>query len=82
MSEFKFVLNPEGVKELLKSSGMASCLMDYAKDVRNIAGIGYEVSQFSGPNRLNVSVYANTKKATRDNLKNNTLLKALGSARK
>lgn len=77
----KFELNSEGVRDLLKSQEVVSVLSDYAGKVQNIAGNGYSSSSYIGTNRANVSVHAETRKARRDNLKNNTLLKALGSVR-
>lgn len=79
MNDFKFELNSEGVKDLLRSDEMTGALNELALKVRNSAGDGYEISEYIGKNRANVSVRAETKKAKRDNLKNNTLLKALGS---
>ena len=81
MNKYKFELNSEGVKELLKSAEMQAVLNEYASSVSNIAGNGYTVSKFVGKNRANVSIKAVTRKAKKDNLKNNTLLKALGSVK-
>ena len=52
--------------------------MEYAQATKAKAGDGYSVSTYSGKNRVNVSVHAETKKAVSDCMKNNTLLKALG----
>lgn len=78
MSNFKFKLDRKGVRELLKSSEMAAVCMEYAQATKAKAGDGYSVSTYSGKNRVNVSVHAETKKAVSDCMKNNTLLKALG----
>lgn len=80
-SKFTFKLNSEGVKQLLKSDEMQNALRGYAEKVQNRAGEGYTVSTYVGKNRANVSIHAETKKSKRDNLKNNTLLKALGSVK-
>lgn len=77
MSNFKFVLNRKGVIELLKSSEMQSVLKAKAKAIAARCGSGYETDIYIGKTRANASVGAKTKKAKRDNYKNNTLLKAV-----
>ena len=78
MSKVKFELNREGVKELLKSHEMAGICRTYAEKERGRAGAGYEVTTYTGRNRVNASVHAETYEAREDNYNNNTLLKALG----
>lgn len=73
----KFELNRNGVAELMKSPAMIELLRDKARGIQEAAGDGYEVSSFVGKSRANVSVKTKTKKAIRDNNKNNTLLKAM-----
>ncbi|CAI3376007.1 hypothetical protein CIRMBP1304_00746 [Enterococcus cecorum] len=77
MSNFKFKLNRSGVRELMKSSEMQSVLTNYASNIRNRCGNGYEQDIYVGSNRANAMVSAATIKAKRDNNKNNTLLKAV-----
>lgn len=77
MNKFIFKLDRQGVKELLKSDDMQVILTEYAKKIRNIAGDGYEDDIYLGKNRANASIYAKTKEAKKDNLENNTLLKAV-----
>lgn len=72
-----FKLNRAGVAELMKSPEMVALLKEKAKAVQEKAGSGYEISSYVGKNRANVSIKTKTKKAMRDNNKNNTLLKAL-----
>lgn len=72
----KFQLNYSGVGELLKSDMVVSALIANADKVQNRAGDGYDVYQH-GKTRANISVRTTTKEAYDDNLKNNTLLKAL-----
>ena len=50
----------------------------YAVAVQGRAGDGYEVTTYTGRNRANASVHAETYEARKDNYENNTLLKALG----
>lgn len=73
----KFILNRTGVAELMKSPEMVVLLKETAKTIQNRAGDGYETSTFVGKNRVNISVKTKSRKAIRDNNKNNTLLKAL-----
>lgn len=75
MSDFKFVLNREGVRELMQSQEMVDVLTEYATQVAARAGEGYSV--YIGKNRANVSVVADTDEAYQDNLDNNTLEKAI-----
>ena len=81
MSKGKFKLNRSGVRELMKSSEMLEICTEYANDIRDRAGEGYEVSQHIGKNRVNASVIAATRSAMQDNYKHNTLLKALGGGK-
>lgn len=70
-------LNPAGVRDLLRSKEIQSIVKKHADAIQRRAGDGYETSTFVGKNRCNASVKAKTSKARRDNLKNNTLLKAV-----
>lgn len=71
-------LNSAGIRELLKSYEIKSYCEELARGVAGRAGDGYAVDSMVGKTRANASVYADTKEANRDNMKNNTLLKALG----
>lgn len=78
MSRTKFELNRAGVGELLKSGEMLSVCESYANAIQARCGDGYEVTTHApGKTRVNASVMATTYKARRDNLENNTLLKAV-----
>ena len=78
MSKVKFELNRAGVRELLRSQEAMNVCQEYANNIRNRAGDGYEVDTYVGTNRANASVYAATYEARKDNYDNNTLLKARG----
>lgn len=71
------MLNRAGVAELMKSPEMVTLLKEKAKTIQERAGNGYEISTFTGKNRANISIKTKSRKAIRDNNKNNTLLKAL-----
>lgn len=78
MSKVKFDLNRSGVRDLMRSNEMMAICVNHANQVQTRAGDGYEVSTFTGMNRVNASVITATYEARKDNLENNTLLKALG----
>ena len=75
MSNFKFVLNCDGVRELMQSQEMQDVLVDFAGQVAERAGDGYSV--YVGVTRANVSVGTATEEAATDNLDRNTLEKAI-----
>lgn len=76
MGKTRFVLDSKGVRELMKSQEMQSMLAKKAKEIADRCGDGYESDIYVGKNRANASISAATKKARKDNLDNNTLLKA------
>lgn len=71
----KFVLNRAGVRELMQSPEMQDVLVEFASQVAERAGDGYDV--YIGTNRANVSVVTATDDAAADNLDNNTLEKSI-----
>ena len=73
----KFKLNRSGVAALMKSNQMQGVLEEKATGVRNRAGEGYKQDIYVGKTRANAMVYADTYQAKKDNMKNNTLLKAV-----
>lgn len=77
MSKFKFELNRSGVRALMQSAEMQSILKDKANNALNSLGEGYKSDIHVGKNRANAMVYADTYKAKKDNLKNNSILKAV-----
>lgn len=80
MSNVRIELNREGVRELLRSSAvMNECRSHAAEMAAKLGTDDYEVSEYIGRNRANVSVKAKTDKARQDNMDNNTMLKAVGN---
>ena len=84
MGNVVIVLHDDGIQELLKSDGVmaelkahARTVQSSARTVQSSAGDGYAISEHIGKTRGNVSVYASTAEAYKDNLQNNTLLKAV-----
>lgn len=77
MAKVKFKLNGRGVGQLLKSAEMQGVLEEYATAIRNRCGDGYEQDRFVAGSRAVAIVKATSFKAKRENMKNNTLLKAV-----
>ena len=77
MAKNTFKLNYKGVGELLKSEPMQKILSDYATNIKNRCGDGYEQDIYIGKSRANAMVTATTFQARKDNMDNNTLLKAV-----
>lgn len=77
MSKVKIELNKAGVRGMLQSAEMMSVCREHAEAIAGRAGEGYEVSTYTGKTRVNASVITATPDAMRDNMENNTLLKAV-----
>lgn len=75
----KIELNRAGVAELMKSSEMLGLCESLAQKTAGSLGEGYEVSTYVGRTRANASIVATTQKAIKDNMENNSVLKAIGS---
>lgn len=78
MSDFKFELNKEGVRELLQSAEMQKIVSEAGSRVLESCGEGYEIKNGVGATRAGSTVFPTTRKAANDNRKNKTLQKALG----
>ena len=72
-----FKLNLKGLNEFMKSSEVQAALDDAGEAVKKAAGDGYDTSSKKGRYIGFSNVFPDDDKAKRDNLKNNTLLKAL-----
>lgn len=77
MNKGRFELNSAGVSELLKGPEMQELLNNKAAEIQSRCGDGYEHDLYVGKTRANAMIKAVTFKAKRDNLKNNTILKAV-----
>ena len=79
MSDVKIELNLPGINEMMKSPKMQTHLQKASDMVASAAGDGY-IAETETINWVAITtVKASTKEAGLDNLKHNTLLKALGS---
>lgn len=79
--QYEVVLNRAGVREMLRSDGMMRICEAKARTMVNQLGAGYEMSTHVGTNRVNASVSTASASARSENLKRNTILKALGAAK-
>ena len=77
MAKVKVKLIREGVRELLRSEDAMAVCQSFADNALSNLGSGYETSPYTGENRVNVSIVAVSWRARRENLKQNTVLKAL-----
>ena len=79
MSRIKFEPNRAGIRELLKSQEVAEeCRQHAERTLEGVSGVeGYSMGQRNYPERTGYAVYAEEYPAIADNLKNNSLLKAL-----
>ena len=77
MAKVRFELNREGVRELLRSKEMMDVCQEYANNALGKLGDGYEVTTHTGTNRVNAQVAAVTAAAKKENLSDNTIIKAV-----
>lgn len=77
MAKVRFELNREGVRELLRSKEMMDVCQEYANNALGKLGDGYEVTTHTGTNRVNAQVAAVTYSAKKENLSDNTIIKAV-----
>lgn len=77
MAKVKFELNREGVRDLLRSKEMMDVCQKYANNALGKLGDGYEVTTHTGTNRVNAQVAAVTYAAKKENLSDNTIIKAV-----
>jgi hypothetical protein len=78
MGDVKVVINSEGVIALMKSSEMLEGCTSIAEGIVSRLGDGYAVDPYpGGKTRINVGIKPTTPQTYYDNLKNNTILKAV-----
>ncbi len=78
-SKVRVELNLAGVNELMKSPEIQDAVLRAGQAVAAAAGEGYAAEVHQADWVAISNVYAETPEAKRDNLENNTLLRALGS---
>lgn len=79
-NQVKFKLNLPGLNELMKSAEMQAALSEAGAEVAAIAGEGYAHDTHVANFVAIENVYTATGRAYGDNMKNNTLEKALRQA--
>lgn len=77
-SKVKIDLDFGNMRRLLRSKAMKDMLMNEAEGIALKCGEGYEAKAKLMPSREIAIVEAETNAARRDNLENNTILKAVG----
>lgn len=77
MAKVKFELNYKGVGELLKTEELQDYMQDIGDRIATKAGSGYAADTKAGKIRAHTFIKPTNMAAYFDNLKNNTLLKAL-----
>ena len=77
MSKVRIELNSAGVRELLRSQPIADVLAEHAAAIAGRCGEGYAHDTHMTPGRVVASVYTETPEAMADNLRENTLLRAM-----
>lgn len=73
----RVVLNRNGVRQLLRSDEMKAVCRHYADAAASRLGTGYEVSDWTGKNRVNAEIAAVSRSAKEENNSSNSILKAL-----
>ena len=77
MANVKVKLNSKGVRELLKSQEMMNVCTKQAYRAQAKLGDGYEVSYKTHETRAVAAIEATAPNAIKENLRHNTILKAL-----
>lgn len=77
MGKSRFELNRAGVRELMLSDEMTSGLEGLGGGILSRLGDGYSTNTFKGKNRVNVEISADTYEARKENMEENTILKAV-----
>lgn len=77
MTDLEFTLNSEGIGKLLKSDEIGEVTAQFGQTILNRCGSGYTMDTRVGKYRNISRITAVSEDAIADNLRNNTLLKAL-----
>lgn len=80
MNKVEIVLNYDGVNELLRRADTTQMISEFGQEMVAKLGDGYQCRTGFGAKdgRVHAWVMAVSNKAKRDNLENNTILKAMG----
>ena len=80
MAKVEIELNSEGIEALLSGAEVRSLVQSEAEKIASGAGSGYATDVRKVGDRIRGEAYTATKEAMKDNLENNTLLKAAGTS--
>lgn len=76
--KIKIELNRDAIRQqLLKSPEIRDICKEHAEAIANRCGDGYETATYTESTRVVAKVYADSFQARHDNLKHNTILKAV-----
>lgn len=80
MNKVEIVLNTEGVNELLRRADTVQMIKEFGDEMAEKLGDGYQNRTGFGAmdGRAHAWVMAVSNKAKKENLENNTILKAMG----
>lgn len=80
MNKVEIQLNPDGVNELLRRADTSQMISEFGGEMAARLGDGYECRTGFGAKdgRAHAWVMAVSRKARKENLENNTILKAMG----
>lgn len=78
MSRVCIRLNAKGIREVLHSQELEGALKGKSSEIQGRCGNGYVSDTYNAGSRLIASVSTKSCRAKKDNLKNNTILKAAG----
>lgn len=70
-------LSYTGIGQMLRGEEMRAFIAQKGQEAANRAGFGYRSDVHNSGQRQIANVYPGTKKAQKDNLKNNTLLRSM-----
>lgn len=79
-SHVRLELDTEAFDELRKRDEVVSFCESKMSSIRSSLGEGYEVQKRTYPDRAGAAIVVASNEAYRDNLENNTLLKAVGKS--
>lgn len=82
MSNYRFELNRDGVRQIMQNAEMKALLDDTAQHIARSAEGDYKVDTITGRTRANAEVACASTETYYDNLRNNTLLKAMANTRR
>lgn len=76
--KIKIELNRNAIRQqLLKSPEIQDICKEHADNIANRCGDGYKSTEYMESTRIVAKVYTDSFRAMHDNMKNNTLLKAV-----